>query len=106
VEGNLSAEAKAHRLARACAIADFADKSVFVEDPDAPEEGRGEDEEMAEAEEADPAADSQVPRLILLQPVFEFTCAPLLAQQDNLLSPRYAGRSCKTIFIFLLCHTF
>jgi hypothetical protein len=61
VEGNLSAEAKARQLARACAITDFADKNIFVEDPDAPEEGHGEDEEMADAEEADPAADSQAP---------------------------------------------
>ncbi|KAK1613914.1 hypothetical protein QYE76_019431 [Lolium multiflorum] len=61
VEGNLSEEAKARRLARASAIADFADKSVFITDPDAPEEVQGEDEEMADAEEADPAADSQAP---------------------------------------------
>jgi hypothetical protein len=48
VEGNLSEEA----------IADFADKSVFIADPDDPEEVQAEDEEMADAEEADPAADS------------------------------------------------
>ena len=61
MEGNLSEEAKARRLARASAIADFANKSVFIADPDAPEEVQGEDEEMADAEEADPAADSQAP---------------------------------------------
>nr|XP_051208573.1 formin-like protein 14 [Lolium perenne] len=61
VEDNLSAEAKTRRLARAYAIADFIDKGTFVSDPDAPQEGPGEDEEMADAEEADPATDSQAP---------------------------------------------
>jgi hypothetical protein len=61
VEDNLSVEAKTRWLAGAYAIADFVDKGTFVNDPNAPEEGPGEGEEMAGAEEADPVADSQAP---------------------------------------------
>jgi hypothetical protein len=61
VEDTLSAETKTCWLARACAIADYANKSTFVNDPDAPEEGPGEDEEMADAEEVDWAAGSEAP---------------------------------------------
>ena len=66
MEDTLSAEDKTRRLARACAIADYVDPSVFVSDPDLPEEGPGEDEEMADAEETtmpevDPATSSEAP---------------------------------------------
>ena len=66
VEDTLSAEDKTRRLARACAIADYVDPSIFVSDPDLPGEGPGEDEEMADAEEtaapeADLAAGSEAP---------------------------------------------
>ncbi|KAM0898012.1 hypothetical protein ACQ4PT_022202 [Festuca glaucescens] len=58
VEDTLSAEDKTRRLARACAIVDYVDPSVFINDPDLPEEGPGEDEEMADAKEtAAPEAD-------------------------------------------------
>ncbi|KAM0931461.1 hypothetical protein ACQ4PT_000466 [Festuca glaucescens] len=61
VEDTLSAENKTRRLARACAIADYVNHNIFVNDPNLPEEGPGEEEEMADAEEttvpeADPAS--------------------------------------------------
>ncbi|KAK1628674.1 hypothetical protein QYE76_002989 [Lolium multiflorum] len=54
----LSAENKTTRLARACAIADFVDKRIFIEDPNPPsdEEEEEEVEDDADASEADPAA--------------------------------------------------
>jgi hypothetical protein len=60
VEDMLSVENKTHRLARACAIADYVNHNIFVNDPNLPEEGPGEEEEMADAKEtavpeADPA---------------------------------------------------
>jgi hypothetical protein len=64
VEDKLPAENKTARLARACAIADFIDKGVFVEDPNPPSEDEEEEPEDEEAEdtpdapEADPAAGS------------------------------------------------
>ena len=62
VEDKLSAENKTARLARACAIADFANKGTFIEDPNPPsEEEESEDEDMQDAPdapEADPAAGS------------------------------------------------
>ena len=65
VEDALSAENKTRRLARACAIADFVNQSVFVDDPNAPEddlEGDDEeDEEEAAAPGADPASGSGAP---------------------------------------------
>lgn len=62
VEDGLSPETKTFRLARACAIADFVDKGIFIEDPSPPEEGEdeAEDEDMADAE-ADPAAGPSAP---------------------------------------------
>ncbi|KAM0860662.1 hypothetical protein ACQ4PT_046399 [Festuca glaucescens] len=65
VEDALSAENKTRRLARACAITDFVNKSVFVDDRNAPEddlEGDDEeDEEEAAAPGADPASGSGAP---------------------------------------------
>ncbi|KAM0929385.1 hypothetical protein ACQ4PT_001487 [Festuca glaucescens] len=65
VEDALSAENKTRLLARACAIADFVNQSVFVDDPNAPEddlEGDDEeDEEEAAAPGADPASGSGAP---------------------------------------------
>nr|XP_051215238.1 uncharacterized protein LOC127332965 [Lolium perenne] len=61
VEDKLPAENKAARLARACAIADFVDKSVFIADPNPPsddEEEEAEDEEADDVPEDDPAAGS------------------------------------------------
>ncbi|KAK1610981.1 hypothetical protein QYE76_034654 [Lolium multiflorum] len=60
VEDKLPAENKAARLARACAIADFVDKSVIA-DPNPPsddEEEEAEDEEADDVPEDDPAAGS------------------------------------------------
>ncbi|KAM0825400.1 hypothetical protein ACQ4PT_069590 [Festuca glaucescens] len=46
VEDALSAENKTRRLARACAIADFVNQSIFVDDPNAPADDlEGDDEE-------------------------------------------------------------
>nr|XP_051221708.1 uncharacterized protein LOC127339958 [Lolium perenne] len=58
VEEGLSAENKTARLARACAIADFVDKRVFIEDPNPPSDDEEEEEaeDDADAPEADPAA--------------------------------------------------
>jgi hypothetical protein len=59
VEDTLPVETKTARLARACAIADFVDRGVFIEDPNPPSEDEGEDVEDEEAEdvpEEDPAA--------------------------------------------------
>jgi hypothetical protein len=65
VEDLLRAETKTRRLAWACAIADFINKGIFVEDPNPPEEEEeAEDEDIADAEatpEADPAAGSDAP---------------------------------------------
>jgi hypothetical protein len=61
VEDSLPAETKTARLARACAIANFVDKGVFIEDPNPPSEDEGEEPEDEEAEdvpEDDPAAGS------------------------------------------------
>ncbi|KAK1626477.1 hypothetical protein QYE76_000792 [Lolium multiflorum] len=53
----LSAENKTARLARACAIADFVDKRIFIEDPNPPSDDEEEElEEDADMPEADPAA--------------------------------------------------
>ncbi|KAK1613019.1 hypothetical protein QYE76_036692 [Lolium multiflorum] len=58
VEGKLPAEYKAARLARASAIAEFVDKSLFVADPDpqSDEEYEMGDEEAEDAPGDDPAA--------------------------------------------------
>ncbi|KAK1669655.1 hypothetical protein QYE76_057814 [Lolium multiflorum] len=57
VEDALSTETKTRRLARACAIADFVNKGVFVSDPNPlEEEEAGEDEDMADTEEGVPEA--------------------------------------------------
>nr|XP_051191085.1 uncharacterized protein LOC127304436 [Lolium perenne] len=57
VEDLLRAETKTRRLAWACAIADFINKGIFVEDPNPPEEEEeAEDEDVADAEDA-PEAD-------------------------------------------------
>ena len=60
VEDKLPAEDKAARLARACAIADFVDKSIFIADPNPPsdDEEEAEDEEADDVPEDDPAAGS------------------------------------------------
>jgi hypothetical protein len=66
VEGKLPPENKTARLARACAIADFVNKGIFIRDPrpppeDSDEESEDEEIEMEEASrapEADPAAGS------------------------------------------------
>jgi hypothetical protein len=61
VEDKLPAENKTARLARACAIADFVDKSIFIADPNPPsddEEEAAEDEEADDVPEDDPAAGS------------------------------------------------
>ncbi|KAK1691991.1 hypothetical protein QYE76_008688 [Lolium multiflorum] len=61
VEDKLPAENKTARLARACAIADFVDKSLFIEDPNPPsddEEEAAEDEEADDVPGDDPAAGS------------------------------------------------
>ena len=62
VEDKFSAENKTARLARACAIADFANKGTFIEDPNPPaEDEESEDEDMddtSDAPEADPDAGS------------------------------------------------
>ncbi|KAK1627192.1 hypothetical protein QYE76_001507 [Lolium multiflorum] len=62
VEENLPAENKTARLARACAIADFVDKRVFIEDPNPPsdDEEELEDEEI-EMESPPPAVDPAGP---------------------------------------------
>ena len=63
VEDGLSPETKTFRLARACTIADFVNKGIFIEDPNPPEaeeEEEAEDEDMADAE-ADPAAGPSAP---------------------------------------------
>jgi hypothetical protein len=82
VEDTLSAETKSRRVARACVIADFINKSTFVEDPNPPEEEEAEDEEAGEDEdmddaedtlEANPTPDCDVPRLVRLQPTVKFT---------------------------------
>ncbi|KAM0827102.1 hypothetical protein ACQ4PT_068424 [Festuca glaucescens] len=57
VEDELSAENKTHRLARACAIADFVNQSVFVDDPNVPEDDLEGDDEEDEEEVAMPGAD-------------------------------------------------
>jgi hypothetical protein len=51
VEDLLSAENKTRWLARACAIAVFFNKSVFVSDPNLPEEELEEEEEAEDVEE-------------------------------------------------------
>ncbi|KAK1620860.1 hypothetical protein QYE76_026377 [Lolium multiflorum] len=52
-------ETKTFRLARACAIADFVNKGIFIEDPNPPSESEDEDmEDVPDAPEADPAAGS------------------------------------------------
>ncbi|KAK1609921.1 hypothetical protein QYE76_033594 [Lolium multiflorum] len=56
VEENLPAENKTARLARACAIADFVDKRIFIEDPNPPSDDEDEAEDDADAPEAVPAA--------------------------------------------------
>ncbi|KAM0870359.1 hypothetical protein ACQ4PT_040051 [Festuca glaucescens] len=67
VEDSLSAENKTGRLARACAIADFVNQSVFVADPNPPEddlerdEEEEEDTEEAAAPGAGPASASGAP---------------------------------------------
>jgi hypothetical protein len=43
----------ARRLARACTIADFINKSTFIDDPNPPEEEAADDEDMADMEEDD-----------------------------------------------------
>jgi hypothetical protein len=59
VEDTLRPETKTARLARACAIADFANKGTFIEDPNPPSESDDEDmEDAPDAPEADPAAGS------------------------------------------------
>ncbi|XP_071681435.1 uncharacterized protein [Lolium perenne] len=61
VEDKLPAENKTARLARACAIADFVDKSIIIADPNPPsddEEEEAEDEEVDDVPEDDPAAGS------------------------------------------------
>ncbi|XP_071678457.1 uncharacterized protein [Lolium perenne] len=61
VEDKLPAENKTARLARACAIADFVDKSIFIADPNPSsddEEEEAEDEEADDVLEDDPAAGS------------------------------------------------
>ena len=61
MEDKLPAEYKTARLARASAIADFVDKSLFVADPNPPSDGEDEEMEDEEAEDApgdDPAAGS------------------------------------------------
>ncbi|KAK1670905.1 hypothetical protein QYE76_059064 [Lolium multiflorum] len=61
VEDALPAEIKTARLARACAIADFVDKGLFIPDPNPPSEDEDEEMEDEEAEdvpEDDPAAGS------------------------------------------------
>ena len=59
VEDKLPAEDKAARLARACAIADFVDKSIFIADPNPPsDDEEAEDEEADDVPEDDPAAGS------------------------------------------------
>jgi hypothetical protein len=61
VEDVLPAENKTARLARACTIADFVDKGIFIEDPNPPFEDEGEETEDEEAEdvpEDDPTAGS------------------------------------------------
>jgi hypothetical protein len=59
VEDDLPVENKTARLARACAIADFVDKGVFVEDPNPPsDDDEVEDEEAEDTPEADQAAGS------------------------------------------------
>ena len=61
VEDKLPAENKTARLARACAIADFVDKSIFIADPNPPsddEEEAAEDEEADDVPGDDPAAGS------------------------------------------------
>ncbi|XP_071681795.1 uncharacterized protein [Lolium perenne] len=59
VEDKLPAENKTARLARACAIADFVDKSIFIADPNPPsddEEEEAEDEEADDVPEDDPVS--------------------------------------------------
>nr|XP_051206175.1 uncharacterized protein LOC127321178 [Lolium perenne] len=60
VENKLPAENKTAWLARACAIADFVDKGIFIVDPtppeDSDEESEGEETDAPEVPEADPAA--------------------------------------------------
>ncbi|KAK1642870.1 hypothetical protein QYE76_060675 [Lolium multiflorum] len=60
VEDKLPAENKTARLARACAIADFVDKAIFIADPNPPsdDEEEAEDEEADDVPEDDPAAGS------------------------------------------------
>ncbi|KAK1699015.1 hypothetical protein QYE76_015712 [Lolium multiflorum] len=61
VEDALPAEIKTARLARACAIADFVDKGLFIPDPNPPskdEDEEMEDEEAEDVPEDDPAAGS------------------------------------------------
>ncbi|KAK1665638.1 hypothetical protein QYE76_053797 [Lolium multiflorum] len=62
VEENLPAENKTARLARACAIADFVDKRIFIADPNPPsdDEEELEDEEI-EMESPPPANDPAGP---------------------------------------------
>ncbi|KAM0885648.1 hypothetical protein ACQ4PT_030216 [Festuca glaucescens] len=72
VEDTLSAENKTRRLARACAITDYINHNIFVNDPNLLEEGPGEEEEMADAEEtavpeADPASGLGALPTVLLQ---------------------------------------
>jgi hypothetical protein len=51
VEDALSAETKSRWLARACSIADFVNKRIFVKDSNPPEEEEAKDEEAAEDED-------------------------------------------------------
>ncbi|KAK1603335.1 hypothetical protein QYE76_018348 [Lolium multiflorum] len=70
VEDKLPAENKAARLARACAIADFVDKSIFIADPNPPsddEEEEAEDEEASVRMTRQPAL-LMLLRLVLIQP--------------------------------------
>jgi hypothetical protein len=63
VEGKLPAENKTARLARACAIADFVDKGIFIRDPRPPPEDSDEGSEDEEIEmEAAPDAPPAGPR--------------------------------------------
>ncbi|KAK1694477.1 hypothetical protein QYE76_011174 [Lolium multiflorum] len=60
VEENLPAENKTARLARACAIADFVDKRIFIENPNPPSDDEEEFEDEIETE-SPPAADPAGP---------------------------------------------
>jgi hypothetical protein len=51
VEGSLSDENKTRLLARACTIANYVNHSVFVKDPNPPEEGLEEEEQAEDMED-------------------------------------------------------